>query len=91
MHKTCTPLRPKFIAASLAALCAFSAGAALAAGKDVVIALSNQPDSLDPYNTNTTLTTAVTKSFYQGLFEFDKDLKVQNVLAESYTEVGRQP
>ena len=85
MHKTCTPLRPKFIAASLAALCAFSAGAALAAGKDVVIALSNQPDSLDPYNTNTTLTTAVTKSFYQGLFEFDKDLKVQNVLAESYT------
>ncbi len=85
MIKTCKPLRPKFIAVGLAALCAFGAGAALAAGKDVVIALSNQPDSLDPYNTNTTLTTAVTKSFYQGLFEFDKDLKVQNVLAESYT------
>ena len=68
MTQTCKPLRPKFVVAGLAALCAFGAGAAFAAGKDVVIALSNQPDSLDPYNTNTTLTTAVTKSFYQGLF-----------------------
>ena len=34
--------------------------------------------------TNTTITTAVTKSFYEGLFQFDKDLKVKNVLAENY-------
>ncbi|MFT4190508.1 MAG: glutathione ABC transporter substrate-binding protein GsiB, partial [Comamonas sp.] len=27
----------------------------------------------------------VTKSFYEGLFAFDKDLKIKNVLAESYT------
>ena len=27
---------------------------------------------------------AVTKTFYEGLFQFDKDLKVRNVLAESY-------
>lgn len=58
MTQTCKPLRPKFVVAGLAALFAFGAGAAFAAGKDVVIALSNQPDSLDPYNTNTTLTTA---------------------------------
>ena len=80
-----TPFRPRTLAVSLAAVCALSAGAAFAAGKDVVLALRSAPETLDPYNTNTTLTTAVTKSFYQGLFEFDKDLKVQPVLAESYT------
>src|SRR5450756_189533 len=53
--------------------------------KDVVLAIGGQPETLDPYNTSTTLTQAVTKSFYQGLFGFDKDLKIQNVLAKSYT------
>ena len=55
------------------------------ASTDVVLAIGGQPDSLDPYNTNTTLTQALLKNFYQGLFGFDKDLKIQNVLAESYT------
>ncbi|MCM2294022.1 glutathione ABC transporter substrate-binding protein GsiB [Allorhizobium sp. BGMRC 0089] len=72
---------------------AFAAGVAalsLLAGEafaetSVVLALSSQPETLDPYNTNTTLTTAVTKSFYEGLFGFDKDLKVQPVLATGYT------
>jgi glutathione transport system substrate-binding protein len=68
----------------LALLSLAAAGSALAA-TDVVLAIGGQPETLDPYNTNTTLTTAVTKSFYQGLFEFDKDLKVRNVLAESYS------
>lgn len=55
------------------------------AATSVVLAIGGQPETLDPYSTNVTLTTAVTKSFYQGLFEFDKDLKVRPVLAESYT------
>src|SRR5450830_116519 len=85
MTKRMTPLRSKALAASLLALLAWAcAGSALAA-KDVVLAIGGQPETLDPYNTNTTLTTAVTKSFYQGLFEFDKDLKIQPVLAESFT------
>ena len=85
MTERMTPLRPKALAASLLALLALaSTGSALAA-KDVVLAIGGQPETLDPYNTNTTLTTAVTKSFYEGLFAFDKDLKIQNVLAESYT------
>jgi glutathione transport system substrate-binding protein len=50
----------------------------------VVLSIGYQPETLDPYNTNTTITTAVTKTFYEGLFQFDKDLKVQPVLAESY-------
>lgn len=58
---------------------------AASAATSVVLAIGGQPETLDPYNTNFTLTTAVTKSFYQGLFEFDKDLKVRPVLAESYT------
>ncbi len=72
------------VAASLLALAALSAtGSALAAG-NAVLAIYQQPETLDPYNTNTTITTAVTKTFYEGLFGFDKDMKVKNVLAESY-------
>ncbi|WP_432767401.1 glutathione ABC transporter substrate-binding protein GsiB [Roseateles cavernae] len=69
-----------FLAAGL-----LSAGVSALAAKDVVLAIGGQPETLDPYQTNTTLTTAVTKSFYQGLYEFDKDLKVRNVLALSHT------
>ena len=66
-----------------AGLLAVAAAPAAAAG-DPILTISGQPETLDPYNTNITLTTAVTKSFYEGLFGFDKDLKVRNVLAESY-------
>jgi ABC-type transport system substrate-binding protein len=41
--------------------------------------------TLDPYDANDTLSQAVAKSFYQGLFGLDKEMKLQNVLAESYT------
>jgi len=63
---------------------ALAASGAAFAAKDVVLSIGFQPETLDPYNTNTTITTAVTKTFYEGLFKFDKDLKVQPVLAESY-------
>lgn len=85
MTERMKPLRPKALAASLLALLAFAATGSALAAKDVVLAIGAQPETLDPYSTNTTLTTAVTKSFYEGLFKFDKDLKLQNVLAESYT------
>jgi glutathione transport system substrate-binding protein len=32
--------------------------------------------TLDPYDANDTLSQAVAKSFYQGLFGFDKDMKL---------------
>lgn len=38
-----------------------------------------------PYDANDTLSQAVAKSFYQGLFGLDKEMKLKNVLAESYT------
>ncbi|MCX8964642.1 glutathione ABC transporter substrate-binding protein GsiB [Erwinia psidii] len=62
---------------SVAALPAFAA-------KDVVIAVGSNFTTLDPYDANDTLSQAVAKSFYQGLFGFDKDMKLINVLAESY-------
>ena len=63
---------------------ALAAAPALAA-KDVVVAVASNFTTLDPYDANDTLSQAVAKSFYQGLFGLDKDMKLQNVLAESYT------
>lgn len=54
------------------------------AAKDVVVAVASNFTTLDPYDANDTLSQAMAKSFYQGLFGFDKDMKLTNVLAESY-------
>jgi len=54
------------------------------AAKDITVAVASNFTTLDPYDANDTLSQAVAKSFYQGLFGFDKDMKLQNVLAESY-------
>ncbi|WP_244795894.1 glutathione ABC transporter substrate-binding protein GsiB [Caballeronia grimmiae] len=49
-----------------------------------VMAVASTFTTLDPYDANDTLSQAVSKSFYQGLFGFDKDMRIQNVLATSY-------
>lgn len=51
----------------------------------VVLAIGGQPETLDPYNTNTMMTMAVTQSFYEGLYQFDRNFEMKPVLAESYT------
>jgi glutathione transport system substrate-binding protein len=81
MKKTASTRR---IAQGLLALAALAASGSVLAAGNAVLALGYQAETLDPYNTNTTATTAVTKTFYEGLFQFDKDMKVKNVLAESY-------
>ncbi|SCC01516.1 glutathione transport system substrate-binding protein [Kosakonia oryzendophytica] len=55
------------------------------AAKDVVVAVGSNFTTLDPYDANDTLSQAVAKSFYQGLFGLDKEMKLENVLAKSYT------
>lgn len=55
------------------------------AAKDVVVAVGSNFTTLDPYDANDTLSQAVAKSFYQGLFGLDKEMKLENVLAQSYT------
>jgi len=67
-----------------AVLGAFASASAWAE-KDVTIAVGSNFTTLDPYDANDTLSQAVAKSFYQGLFGFDKDMKLVNVLADSYT------
>ncbi len=69
---------------AVAALAALCAGPALAA-KDVVIAVASTFTTTDPYDANDTLSQAMAKSFYEGLYGFDKDMKLIPVLAESYT------
>lgn len=61
-----------------------TAPAALAA-KDVTFAVSIALETLDPYNTNSTLNQAVGKAYYEGLYEFDKNLKIQPKLATEYS------
>jgi glutathione transport system substrate-binding protein len=68
---------------AVAVLAALSSGSAWAA-KDVVVAVASNFTTLDPYDANDSLSQAVAKSFYQGLFGFDKDMKLVNVLADSY-------
>ncbi|MGF6564345.1 glutathione ABC transporter substrate-binding protein GsiB [Kosakonia cowanii] len=66
------------VVVALTALPAFAA-------KDVVVAVGSNFTTLDPYDANDTLSQAVAKSFYQGLFGLDKEMKLVNVLAEGYT------
>src|SRR3989441_3855167 len=68
-----------------AALGVFSLVAAPAfAAKDVVFAVASTFTTTDPYDANDTLSQAMAKSFYEGLYGFDKDMKMIPVLAESY-------
>ena len=77
----------KFVKAALPLIFSgalLAAGAAQAAQKDVTVAVASTFTTLDPYNASDTLSQAVVKSFYEGLFGFDKDMKLVNVLAEGY-------
>jgi glutathione transport system substrate-binding protein len=54
------------------------------AAKDVVFAVASTFTTTDPYDANDTLSQAMAKSFYEGLYGFDKDMKMVPVLAEGY-------
>jgi glutathione transport system substrate-binding protein len=74
------PLLRSLLALALAAL----AVAPAFATKDIVFAVASTFTTTDPYDANDTLSQAMAKSFYEGLFGFDKDMKLIPVLAESY-------
>ena len=71
-----------------AAFAAFAAAAPAYAAKDVVFAVASTFTTTDPYDANDTLSQAMAKSFYEGLYGFDKDMKMIPVLAESYDVSG---
>jgi glutathione transport system substrate-binding protein len=76
-------LRNAFAAGAFATLAAFAPVPAFAQ-TTAVMAVASTFTTLDPYDANDTLSQAVAKSFYQGLYGFDKDMKIQPVLATSY-------
>jgi glutathione transport system substrate-binding protein len=70
---------------TLGAIALFAMAAAPSyAAKDVVFAVASTFTTTDPYDANDTLSQAMAKSFYEGLFGFDKDMKLIPVLAEGY-------
>ncbi len=71
------------VAAGAFALTVFAVPAAFAT-KDVTLAVASTFTTTDPYDANDTLSQAMAKSFYEGLYGFDKDMKLIPMLAESY-------
>ena len=61
-----------------------AAPGAQAAPKEITVAIASTFTTLDPYDASDTLSQAAAKSFYEGLFTFDKDMKVVNGLATGY-------
>jgi glutathione transport system substrate-binding protein len=77
-------LRVRALIAAGACVFGTLAAAPASAETTAVMAVASTFTTLDPYDANDTLSQAVAKSFYQGLFGFDKDMKIVNVLATSY-------
>jgi glutathione transport system substrate-binding protein len=80
-------MRNRFINTLAGAAAAFALIAAYpaVAAKDVVVAVAGTSASLEIHDANDTLTQAILKNVYQGLYGFDKDMKLRPLLAESYT------
>jgi len=66
-----------------ALLCTVFATPAFAA-KDLVVGVPDNLTGLDPQDVNDTLSQSATRTIYQGLLGFDKDMKLIPVLAERY-------
>lgn len=77
-----------FIGGSLALVAAPALtplGARAAEGKDLTIGISDNLTGLDPANLNDNLSLSACRLMFQGLYGFDKDMKLIPALAESYT------
>jgi glutathione transport system substrate-binding protein len=68
----------------VAAVMAFGATTAAQAANDVTIAFDANVLGLNPANLNDNLSMSAARTVMQGLFGFDKDMKLIPVLAESY-------
>lgn len=81
-----TPALKTLVAAGAVMFSVLGAASAAhaAAGNMPVMAVASTFTTMDPYDANDTLSMAATKSFYEGLFSFDKDMKLVNVLATGY-------
>nr|WP_295831278.1 glutathione ABC transporter substrate-binding protein [uncultured Azospirillum sp.] len=73
---------------ALPLLAGLLAGTALAgpafAAKDLVVGIPDNITTLDPADINDTLSQSASRTMMQGLFGFDKDMKLVPLLAESF-------
>ncbi len=77
-------MKPSFTPLVAALALAAAAASPAFAARDVVAAVASTFTTMDPYDANDTLSQAVVKSFYQGLYGFDRAMKMVPVLAESH-------
>jgi glutathione transport system substrate-binding protein len=67
------------------ALCALLVAPGVAAAKTLVVGVPDNMTGLDPSNVNDTQSQTSMRTIYQGLFGFDRNMKVVPLLAEGYT------
>ncbi|MBV9656272.1 MAG: glutathione ABC transporter substrate-binding protein [Acetobacteraceae bacterium] len=83
------PIPRRFFIGGSAALVAAPALAPLAAraaeGKSLTIGVQDNLTGLDPADLNDNLSLSACRTMFQGLYGFDKDMKLIPALAESYT------
>ena len=63
---------------------AAASGEAKSKDNDLVIAMSESVLTLDPANMTSTTTISANRTLYESLLTFDKDMKIQPLLAKSY-------
>lgn len=69
---------------SLAAGLTLAAGSLPASARGITVAVGSSFTTLDPYQATDLLSRSVAKSFYEGLYAFDKNLKPVPQLAKSH-------
>lgn len=76
-------MHASLLALALAGIMTAGASSALSA-KEITVGIASTFTTMDPYDAGDTLSQTAAKSMYEGLFGLDKDMKIRNVLAESY-------
>ena len=59
-----------------------------AGAKELTVAVASTFTTMDPFDASDTLSISCAKAMYEGLFGFDKDMKLRPVLAEGYDVSG---
>ena len=73
----------KLLPAALICAAVLSPAGAAEAKNEITVAVASTFTTMDPWNATDTLSQAVAKSFYEGLFKFDRAMNVVPSLAES--------
>ena len=81
--------RKQYTALAFALVGAAALSAQAVVAKDLTVAVYSAFTTLDPYDASDTLSQNVAKSFYEGLFGFDKDMKLVNVGVSGFLCLGR--